>query len=145
MQRYIILTLLLLALAALSARDCATGPECRSSCPLQQVEPFRHQARSELDAFDQNLPAYRQQVYFAIGDIDAARAELARCFSSGLMADPSAEGIKNLVSLRQLEAFRDLPPIEYSDKWEAIRFRIRDIERFRGQFCPTGELCRQGW
>jgi hypothetical protein len=132
----LIFTLLIITLTTL-------GAECQGNCQggcdtayMARIEAFRHDNYMAVDKFWNDLPALRQEIYFAVKGLDTFSKENRSKMPTLSYLFSEVDIIKATVSDEQLEAFRQRKPIEYADKMA----ELKDIISFDGRHdCQCGK------
>lgn len=134
----VLLALLLMACSVNQTMQCDTTRCKMDTCMLEQKNTLQQLDNQLLASFNANLPACREEIYYAIKDLDAQRQILAKYLDTPGLLHPDTEFLRHLVSDEQLVAWRNLPLMEYKDQLDELRNLIPDWEKFREKCCLTG-------
>jgi hypothetical protein len=142
MTRLIVPLLLALAFLGCSANRSQEADDCycQQGCSLQLVKLNRNLDKLAMVNFEHNLPELKEQTFGAVTHAD----DLIRY--SYYMDTPDPLFMRSLVSLKQLEAFRQQHQIGYDNARQELKTYITDWEKYRctcgGRDRDRQDLCR---
>ena len=142
MHRLMIPLLLALVLLGCSVNQSQPADDCvcRQGCSLKLIKLNRNLDKLAMVNFEHNLPELKEQTFGAVTNAD----NLIRY--SYYMDTPDPLFLRSLVSLEQLEAFRQMHKISYESARQDAKTHITDWEKYRchcgGRDRDRYTLCR---
>ena len=138
MKKYLFLLLILVVLAACSSNK--TNYQ-NTETPLNQIdldkalEQSRADNQQAIDKLNKNLETYRTNLNSGLEELEALRKEFEELLNDPDFINPDTEQLKHYVSDKDKDAAQRLNKIEYKDKLELIKNRIKEIEKYLREDC----------